>query len=151
MKTILQRVKEASVEVKGEEVGAIKQGLVILLGVTHNDTIDDVDYLINKIINLRIFEDENQKMNLSLMDVGGSILSISQFTLFADTRKGRRPNFMEAAAPSQAKELYDHFNKLVIEQDIPLETGVFGEMMDVHLINSGPVTITIDSKNKLGR
>lgn len=146
MKAIIQRTKNASVQINKEVVGSIDHGLVVLIGVTHNDTIDDVNYLISKITNLRIFEDDNDKMNLSLIDIGGSILSISQFTLYADTRKGRRPSFMQAASPGKAKELYDTFNELIKDKNIHLETGVFGEMMDVQLINTGPVTITIDSK-----
>src|SRR5699024_8521045 len=118
MRAVIQRAKNAHVTVENNKVGEIKQGLVVLLGVTHEDTIKDVQYLVNKIINLRIFEDEQEKMNLSLKDVGGSILSISQFTLYGDTSKGRRPNFMQAAAPDIANELYEMFNKQIQEQGI---------------------------------
>src|SRR5699024_5965850 len=131
----------------GKVVGAIDNGLVILLGVTHEDTIEDVNYLVNKIIHLRIFEDENKKMNLSLKDIGGSVLSISQFTLYGDTRKGRRPNFMQAAPPDYAQKLYDTFNQTISENGITVETGMFGEMMDVQFTNVGPVTLIIESKN----
>lgn len=146
MKVIIQRVKNASVRVDKKIVGQIETGLVVLLGVTHDDSKMDVDYLVSKIINLRIFEDENEKMNVSLIDSGGSILSISQFTLYADTRKGRRPNFMNAAASNFAKDMYDTFNHELKAKNVHIETGVFGEMMDVELTNSGPVTIIIDSK-----
>lgn len=147
MRAIIQRAKNASVTIDEKVVGKIDEGLVVLFGVTHDDTESDVAYLVNKIVNLRIFEDENDKMNLSLIDYGGSILSVSQFTLYADTRKGRRPNFMQAASPERAKELYDIFNKELRELDVKVETGVFGEMMDVKLTNSGPVTIIIDSND----
>ncbi|CDO01770.1 D-tyrosyl-tRNA(Tyr) deacylase [Oceanobacillus picturae] len=146
MKAVIQRAKDARVLVGGEVVGSIDNGLVVLLGITHEDTIEDAKYLVQKIIHLRIFEDENEKMNLSLQDTDGSLLSISQFTLYGDTRKGRRPNFMQAARPDDALELYNQFNELVKEQNIHVETGKFGEMMDVQLTNSGPVTLIIDSK-----
>ncbi|AIF43331.1 D-aminoacyl-tRNA deacylase [Virgibacillus sp. SK37] len=148
MKAVIQRTKEASVQVNNEVVGSIDYGYVVLLGVTHEDTEEDAKYLVNKIINLRVFEDQDGKMNLSLKDVDGSILSISQFTLYGDTKKGRRPNFIQAAKPDAAKSLYELFNQLIKDQGIPLETGVFGEMMDVQLINIGPVTLIIDSKDK---
>ncbi|AVQ99488.1 D-tyrosyl-tRNA(Tyr) deacylase [Oceanobacillus iheyensis] len=146
MKAVIQRAKDASVLVGGEVIGSIDNGLVVLLGITHEDTIEDAKYLVQKIIHLRIFEDENEKMNLSLQDTDGSLLSISQFTLYGDTRKGRRPNFMQAARPDDALKLYNQFNELVKEQNIHVETGKFGEMMDVQLTNSGPVTLIIDSK-----
>ncbi|WP_373892906.1 D-aminoacyl-tRNA deacylase [Virgibacillus natechei] len=148
MKAIIQRTTNASVTVNGKTVGEIEYGFVVLLGVTHDDNIEDVNFLVNKIIHLRVFEDENGKMNLSLKDVAGSILSISQFTLYGDTRKGRRPNFLQAAKPDQANELYHQFNQLLRDQEIPVETGKFGEMMDVRLTNSGPVTFILDSKEK---
>lgn len=148
MKAVIQRARDASVTIDGEVTGAIDQGLVVLLGVTHDDTMEDVKYVVNKIINLRIFEDENEKMNLSLKDIGGSILSISQFTLYADTRKGRRPSFVNAAKPDLANELYEEFNEELRKENIHVETGEFGAMMDVRLTNSGPVTIIIDSKDK---
>ncbi|MCG3420706.1 D-aminoacyl-tRNA deacylase [Oceanobacillus jordanicus] len=146
MKAVIQRAKDASVLVGGEVIGSIDNGLVVLLGITHEDTIEDAKYLVQKIIHLRIYEDENGKMNLSLQDTDGSLLSISQFTLYGDTRKGRRPNFMQAARPDDALKLYNQFNELVKEQNIHVETGKFGEMMDVQLTNSGPVTLIIDSK-----
>ncbi|APC48165.1 D-aminoacyl-tRNA deacylase [Virgibacillus halodenitrificans] len=148
MKAVIQRTKEANVQVNNEVVGSINYGYVVLLGVTHEDTEEDAIYLVNKIINLRVFEDQDGKMNLSLKDVEGSLLSISQFTLYGDTKKGRRPNFMQAAKPEVAKSLYEVFNQLIKDQDIPLETGIFGEMMDVQLINDGPVTLIIDSKDR---
>lgn len=148
MKAVIQRARDASVTIDGEVTGAIDHGLVVLLGVTHDDTMEDVKYVVNKIINLRIFEDKNEKMNLSLKDIGGSILSISQFTLYADTRKGRRPSFVNAAKPDLANELYEEFNEELRKENIHVETGEFGAMMDVRLTNSGPVTIIIDSKDK---
>ena len=124
----------------------LRKGLVLLVGVTHDDTDEDANYLADKIVNLRIFEDENGKMNLSLLDVGGSILSISQFTLYGDCRKGRRPNFMAAAKPEQALNLYQYFNQVLSEKNVVVETGEFGAEMDVALINDGPVTLILDSK-----
>ncbi len=146
MKVVLQRTKEASVTVNGVIVGEIEFGLTLLVGVTHEDTIKDVDYIADKIVNLRIFEDEEEKMNHSLKDVGGQILSVSQFTLYGDTRKGRRPNFMSAAKPPLAEELYDQLNEKLREKGIDVQTGMFGAMMDVALVNDGPVTLIIDSK-----
>lgn len=148
MKAVIQRARHASVDVADEMVGSIENGLVVLLGVTHEDTIDDAIYIANKIVHLRIFEDDFGKMNLSLKDVGGDILSISQFTLYGDTRKGRRPNFMQAAAAEHAKLMYDQFNELLRDTDIHVETGVFGAMMDVKFTNVGPVTLILDSKEK---
>lgn len=146
MKAVIQRAKNAQVTVDKKVIGQINNGFVVLLGVTHDDSIEDVKYLANKIVHLRVFEDENEKLNLSIKDVGGGILSISQFTLYADTRKGRRPNFMQAAGPEQAKELYNQFNAALVEMGVHVETGEFGAMMDIQLTNSGPVTIIIDSK-----
>jgi D-tyrosyl-tRNA(Tyr) deacylase len=148
MKAVIQRVNNASVSVHGEKIGEIGKGLVVLLGVTHEDTLEDVKYLANKIIHLRIFEDEDHKMNRSLIDIGGSILSISQFTLYGDTRKGRRPSFTSAAKPDEALSHYEQFNQLLKDEGVHVETGKFGEMMDVQLINSGPVTLIIDSKDR---
>ncbi|HJV31072.1 MAG TPA: D-aminoacyl-tRNA deacylase [Bacillales bacterium] len=147
MRVVVQRSKNASVTVEGEVVGQITSGLVLLVGVTHEDTVEDAHYLADKIVNLRIFEDENEKMNLSLLDVGGQILSISQFTLFGDCRKGRRPNFMGAAKPEMANQMYESFNQMLTQKGIQVETGRFGAMMDVSLINDGPVTLILDSKN----
>ncbi|WP_416729072.1 D-aminoacyl-tRNA deacylase [Fictibacillus sp. JL2B1089] len=147
MKVVLQRSKEAKVLVNSEVRGRIDKGLVLLVGVTHEDTEKDADYLAEKIVNLRIFEDENEKMNHSLIDTEGSILSISQFTLFGDTKKGRRPNFMEAAKPDHAITMYDYFNNKLKSLGVHVETGVFGAMMDVSFTNDGPVTLIMDSKN----
>ncbi|WP_186576507.1 D-aminoacyl-tRNA deacylase [Aquibacillus kalidii] len=148
MKVVLQRARNASVSVDGEIVGKISNGLVTLVGITHQDTEEDVKYLVNKLIHLRVFEDEQEKMNLSLKDVGGSVLSISQFTLYGDTRKGRRPNFMNAAKPDHAFKLYQAFNELIQEEEIEVQTGKFGEMMDVQLTNVGPVTLILDSQDR---
>lgn len=148
MKLVIQRAKDASVNVDGDIIGKISHGLVLLVGVTHEDTIEDAKYLVNKLVNLRIFEDENEKMNLSLKDVEGSVLSISQFTLYADTRKGRRPSFVKAAQPEQANDLYEQFNSLIENEGITVETGKFGSMMNIQLINNGPVTIILDSEEK---
>jgi D-aminoacyl-tRNA deacylase len=146
MRVVVQRSKDASVTVDGEVTGQITKGLVLLVGVTHADKEEDALFLADKISNLRIFEDADGKMNLSLMDVGGEILSVSQFTLYGDCRKGRRPNFMEAARPDQAIQLYEVFNSMLREKGIRVETGIFGAMMDVQLINDGPVTLIVDSK-----
>lgn len=146
MRVVVQRSKQANVQVNGEIVGKIEKGLVLLVGITHSDTSDDVNYIADKVVNLRIFEDDDDKMNLSLLDVGGAILSISQFTLYGDCRKGRRPNFMEAAKPEYANELYEKFNECLRAKGVQVETGIFGAMMDVSLINDGPVTIILESK-----
>ncbi|MEH7119016.1 D-aminoacyl-tRNA deacylase [Neobacillus vireti] len=146
MRIVVQRSKEAKVTVDGEITGQIKHGFVLLVGITHEDKDEDAVYLADKIANLRVFEDSEGKMNLSLLDVGGEILSVSQFTLYGDCRKGRRPNFMEAARPEQAIVLYDAFNKMLRDKGITVETGVFGAMMDVELINDGPVTLIVESK-----
>ncbi|MEH7178880.1 D-aminoacyl-tRNA deacylase [Neobacillus vireti] len=146
MRVVVQRSKNAKVTVNGEITGEISKGLVLLVGVTHDDKEEDAAFLADKVANLRIFEDEAGKMNLSLLEVGGEILSVSQFTLYGDCRKGRRPNFMEAARPEQANQLYEVFNSLLREKGIKVETGIFGAMMDVELINDGPVTLIVDSK-----
>ena len=146
MRVVVQRSKNAKVTVNGEITGQISKGLVLLVGVTHNDKEEDAAFLAEKIANLRIFEDDAGKMNLSLLEVGGEILSVSQFTLYGDCRKGRRPNFMDAARPEQANQLYEVFNSLLREKGIKVETGIFGAMMDVELINDGPVTLIVDSK-----
>jgi D-aminoacyl-tRNA deacylase len=146
MRVVVQRSKNAKVTVNGEITGQISKGLVLLVGVTHDDKEEDAGFLAEKIVNLRIFEDDAGKMNLSLLDVGGEILSVSQFTLYGDCRKGRRPNFMEAARPEQANQLYELFNGLLREKGVKVETGIFGAMMDVELINDGPVTLIVESK-----
>ncbi|MGH7801793.1 MAG: D-aminoacyl-tRNA deacylase [Thermodesulfobacteriota bacterium] len=146
MRAVIQRVKEARVEVDGEVVGKIGQGLLVLLGVGKDDTEDDVRYLAGKVSGLRIFEDETGKMNLCITDVKGGVLAISQFTLYGDCRKGRRPSFDEAAPPEVAERLYNLFIEEIRKSGIKVETGNFGALMDVHLINSGPVTILLDSK-----
>ncbi|WP_144739857.1 D-aminoacyl-tRNA deacylase [Bacillus altitudinis] len=146
MRLVVQRVTSASVKVGEEITGAINEGYMVLVGVTHEDTEEDVHYLAEKLAHLRIFEDENGKMNHSLLDVKGSVLSVSQFTLYGDTRKGRRPNFMKAAKPDVANSLYECLNETLREKGIHVETGRFGAMMDVSLTNSGPVTMLMDSK-----
>jgi D-aminoacyl-tRNA deacylase len=146
MRVVVQRSKKASVTVEGKITGQISKGLVLLVGVTHEDTVEDAEFVADKVANLRIFEDGNEKMNFSLLDVGGEILSVSQFTLYGDCRKGRRPNFMDAARPEHAKIVYDQFNNILREKGIIVETGVFGAMMDVSLTNDGPVTLIIESK-----
>lgn len=145
MRIVVQRTKEASVTVGERMVGSIPSGYLLLVGITHEDTIKEADFLAEKIAHLRIFEDENEKMNLSLLDVGGQILSVSQFTLYGDCRKGRRPSFSQAARPEQAKELYDYFNAQLRNKGIHVETGEFGAMMEVSLVNDGPVTLIVES------
>jgi D-tyrosyl-tRNA(Tyr) deacylase len=146
MRVILQRSKQASVTVDGEKVGAIDSGFVLLVGITHGDTEQDAAYVANKIAGLRLFEDGEGKMNLSIQEAGGSILSISQFTLYGDVRKGRRPSFTAAARPEVAEPLWLKFNDELRACGLSVETGVFGAMMDVELINDGPVTMIIESK-----
>lgn len=146
MRVVVQRSKSAQVTVAGEITGQINKGLVLLVGVTHEDKNEDAVYLADKIINLRIFEDSSEKMNLSLLDVGGDILSVSQFTLYGDCRKGRRPNFMGAAKPDHALQIYEAFNHILREKGVHVETGQFGAMMDVELTNDGPVTLILESK-----
>lgn len=148
MRAVIQRVSQAKVVVDDNTVGQIGKGFMILLGVHEQDTQADVDYLVGKISKLRVFEDDQQKMNRSIIDVGGEILSISQFTLFADTKKGNRPSFVQAAKPDVAIPLYEAFNEGLRQADIPVETGIFGADMKCHLVNDGPVTIIIDSQNK---
>ncbi|HEX3035630.1 MAG TPA: D-aminoacyl-tRNA deacylase [Thermodesulfobacteriota bacterium] len=146
MRAVIQRVKEAKVEVEGEIVGKIGEGILLLLGVGKDDGESDVEYLIEKVLGLRIFEDAAGKMNLSIVDVKGEILVVSQFTLYGDCRKGRRPSFDEAAPPDLAENLYTLFVQKIKEKGVKAETGRFRALMDVHLINSGPVTILLDSK-----
>jgi len=146
LKAVIQRVKEAKVVVNDEIISKIGKGYLVLLGVQKDDQEKDAEYLAQKIINLRIFEDEKGKMNLSLADVNGELLIVSQFTLLGDCTKGRRPSFDKAAPPSIAEALYEYFIKKVKEQDIVTKEGKFRAMMQVHLINDGPVTFVIDSK-----
>ncbi|MEH7343615.1 D-aminoacyl-tRNA deacylase [Bacillus sp. JJ1532] len=146
MRVVVQRSKEASVKVNGEIVGSIPKGFVLLVGVTHEDDDKDAEFLADKIANLRVFEDESGKMNLSILDKGGEILSVSQFTLYGDCRKGRRPNFMEAARPEHALKIYEAFNTNLRVKGLKVATGEFGAMMDVQLTNDGPVTLIVDSK-----
>jgi len=143
MRIVVQKVLESNVKVDGKEVGKIGKGLMLLVGFTDTDTEKEIDYMINKVINLRIFEDENDIMNLSIKDVGGEILSISQFTLYGDARKGNRPSYIAALNGEKASVLYDMFNKKLNEQ-IHTETGIFGADMKVSLINDGPCTILLE-------
>lgn len=145
MRAVVQRVSSSKVTVEDTIKGQINKGLLVLLGVTHEDTSKDVDYTIDKILNLRIFEDENGKMNLSLKDVGGELLVVSQFTLYGDCRKGKRPSFSNAARPEVATPLYEEFIQKSKEQNIIVQTGQFGAHMMVDLTNDGPVTILLDS------
>lgn len=146
MKIVIQRTKEASVSIEGTIVGEISHGFVLLVGIEEQDQQEDVDYLVRKISKMRIFEDAQGKMNLSIDEIGGEILSISQFTLYADTKKGNRPSFIKAAKPETAIPLYDSFNKGLREAGLTVQTGEFGADMKVSLLNDGPVTIIIDSK-----
>lgn len=144
MRLVVQKVSQSSVKIEGEIVGAIDKGYMVLVGITNGDDELLVEKMVDKLVNLRIFEDENDKLNLSLLDVGGSVLSISQFTLYANCKKGRRPSFIDAAKPDISSPLYDFFNKKLEEKGINVERGVFGAMMEVSLINDGPVTIILD-------
>lgn len=148
MKIVVQRSKAANVVVDEKIVGQIDSGLVLLVGFTHNDSEKEIDYMVDKVINLRIFDDEFGVMNKSLLDVGGSILSISQFTLYADSRKGRRPSYINALSSDKAKELYELFNKKLKEQNIRVETGIFQADMKVSLVNDGPITIILEKENE---
>lgn len=146
MKVVVQRARDAQVTVEGDVVGKIKAGVMVLVGITHDDTETDAEYLAEKIVHLRIFEDESGKMNYSLLDIEGEVLSVSQFTLYGDCRKGRRPNYMNAAKPDYANKLYEMFNQKLKEKGLHVETGTFGAMMDVQFTNDGPVTLIIESK-----
>ena len=147
MKIVIQRVKRAQVSIDQQLHSSIGQGLLLLVGVGPDDSQEDMDYAVRKIINMRIFSDAEGKMNLSIKDISGEILSISQFTLHADTKKGNRPAFVKAAPSEMASNFYDAFN-LALQQEVPTRTGIFGADMQVELINDGPVTIILDTKNR---
>lgn len=147
MRLLIQRVQEARVEVNHEVVGQINRGLLVLIGVEEADELLDSQYLANKLMGLRIFGDDEGKMNLNINQVGGAVLCVSQFTLFASTKKGHRPSFVKAAEPTKAKSLYDKFVQNLQDLGVRVQTGVFGAHMHIHLINDGPVTLLIDSKN----
>ena len=147
MKIVVQRVKQAQVSIEGQVYSQIKQGLLLLVGVGPEDQPEDLDYAVRKLVNMRIFSDSEGKMNLSVKDIEGEILSISQFTLFADTKKGNRPAFTGAAKPNMAEAFYQDLNR-ELAKEVPVKTGVFGADMQVELINDGPVTIILDTKNR---
>lgn len=144
MKVLVQRVTSANVKVDNKVVGEINKGLLLLVGFTQSDTSKEIDYMVDKVINLRIFDDENGVMNKSLLDTKGSILSVSQFTLYADATKGRRPSYINALNGDKAIILYDEFNKKLKEKNVKVETGIFGADMQVELINDGPITIMLE-------
>ncbi len=144
MKVLVQRVTSANVKVNSKVVGEINHGLLLLVGFTQSDTSKEIDYMVDKVINLRIFDDENGVMNKSLLDTEGSILSVSQFTLYADSSKGRRPSYINALNGDEAIVLYDDFNKKLKEKNVKVETGIFGADMQVELINDGPITIMLE-------
>lgn len=146
MRVVVQRSLDSYVLVNGKITGSIDKGLVVLVGFTHDDDINDIDYIVKKITNLRIFDDVNGVMNLSIKDTSNNILSISQFTLYADTKKGNRPSYVNAMKSEYATKLYDLFNERLKSSGINVQTGIFGEDMDVHIRNDGPITIIIDSK-----
>ena len=148
MRVVLQRVSHASVTVEEKVIGKIQRGFLLLVGVTHDDTMEDMEYLVRKIVQMRIFEDEEGKLNRSIQDIGGEILLVSQFTLYADTKKGNRPSFSKAAPGDVALEMFEQFNGLLRDTGIPVETGQFGADMKVELLNDGPVTILLDSKTR---
>lgn len=148
MRVVLQRVAHASVTVEEKVIGKIQRGFLLLVGITHDDAMEDMEYLIRKIVQMRIFEDEEGKLNRSIQDIGGEILSVSQFTLYADTKKGNRPSFSKAAPGDVALEMFEQFNGLLRDTGIPVETGQFGADMKVELLNDGPVTILLDSKTR---
>lgn len=144
MKLVVQRVSNAKVEVEERVTGEIGQGFLVLLGVTHEDTVQNADFLVQKLVNLRVFTDENYKMNLSIKDIKGELLIVSQFTLYANCQKGNRPSFVEAAKPEQADELYNYFVEKCKQEGIIVQTGEFGAHMQVSLLNNGPVTIILE-------
>ena len=148
MRLVIQRVTEARVTVSNSTTGSIRTGLLVFLGVSRTDTVEDADYLTGKLLGLRIFPDADGKMNRNLQEAGGSLLIVSQFTLYGDCRKGRRPNFDRAAPPEQAQDLYNYFVESAKRGPVPVETGVFQAMMQVHIVNDGPVTILMDSAER---
>ena len=148
MRVVLQRVSHASVTVEENVIGQIQRGFLLLVGVTHDDAMEDMEYLVRKIVQMRIFEDEEGKLNRSIQDIGGEILSVSQFTVYADTKKGNRPSFSKAAPGDVAIEMFEQFNGLLRDTGIPVEAGQFGADMKVELLNDGPVTILLDSKKR---
>jgi D-tyrosyl-tRNA(Tyr) deacylase len=148
MRIVAQRVLTASVLVSGNTIGKISHGLLVFLGVSRDDTEEDADYLYDKLLRLRIFPDEQRKMNRDVQEVGGSLLVVSQFTLYGDCRKGRRPSFDRAAPPDRARALYEYFLEAARRSPVPVESGEFQAMMEVHLVNDGPVTILIDSAER---
>src|SRR5215471_368286 len=149
MRLVIQRVNEASVTIENSTQGSIRTGLVVLVGVAKTDTQEDALYLSDKVLSLRIFPDDSGKMNLNIAEAGGALLIVSQFTLYGDCRKGRRPSFDQAAPPEQALSLYNYFVERAQKRDIPVETGVFQAMMQVELVNEGPVTILINSEDRI--
>ena len=151
MRLVIQRVREASVTVNNGTTGSISTGLLVFLGVSRTDTVEDADYLTGKLLGLRIFPDEDGKMNRDVREAGGSLLIVSQFTLYGDCRKGRRPSFDQAAPPDQAQVLYNYFVESAKRGQVPVETGVFQAMMEVYIVNDGPVTILIDSAERAKR
>lgn len=144
MKVVVQRVKKASVTVDNKLISKIDKGFLVLVGFTHNDGIDDIKYIVKKLKNLRIFDDENGNMNLNINDIGGSILSVSQFTLYADTKNGNRPSFVDSMKYDEAEKLYNLFNEELKSTNVPISTGIFGADMKVSLLNDGPITIIIE-------
>lgn len=151
MRLVIQRVREARVTVNDGVTGSIRTGLLVFLGVSRTDTVEDADYLTGKLLGLRIFPDEEGKMNRNVQEAGGSLLVVSQFTLYGDCRKGRRPSFDQAAPPDQAQGLYNYFVESAKRGPVPVETGVFQAIMQVHIVNDGPVTILIDSAERAKR
>lgn len=151
MRLVIQRVKEAKVIVNSSTIGSIRSGLLVLIGIAREDSRTEADYMLDKLLGLRIFPDENGKMNRNITESGGALLLVSQFTLYGDCRKGRRPSFDRAAPPQQAQGLYEYFVESARRGSIPVETGVFQATMEVHLINQGPVTILLDSDDRHGK
>jgi D-tyrosyl-tRNA(Tyr) deacylase len=148
MRLVIQRVKESKVVVSGSTVGAIRRGLLVLIGIAREDTREEADYMVDKLLGLRIFPDESGKMNRNIVESEGSLLLVSQFTLYGDCRKGRRPSFDRAAPPSEAQPLYEYFVERARKSAVPVETGIFQASMEVHLINDGPVTLLLDSADR---